>query len=64
MTGVQTCALPIYLPSGSLKELKESIEKILKFPKDITIYPGHGPQTTLENEIPYLEYFMKKISFR
>lgn len=52
------------LPSGSLKEMKESIEKILKFPKDITIYPGHGPQTNLENEIPYLEYFMKKISFR
>lgn len=50
------------LEGGSLSEMSKSIQIILTYPQDIRIYPGHGPQTTLEEEIPYLKYFMKKIS--
>lgn len=29
----------------------ESLNKIKKLPRDLTIYPGHGPNTTLESEL-------------
>ncbi|MBR4830148.1 MAG: MBL fold metallo-hydrolase [Bacilli bacterium] len=35
------------LPHGSLSELKESIEKIMKYDDCITLYPGHGNKTNL-----------------
>ena len=47
------------LPGGSETEMKESIDKIKKFPKDIKLYPGHYEETTLEYEIennPYLKW--------
>lgn len=31
-------------------DLKKSIEKILKLPSDIIIYPGHGEETTVKDE--------------
>ena len=37
--------------------MKESITKIKEYPKDITIYPGHGESTTLEEEIKNNPYF-------
>lgn len=46
------------LPGGSDDDMKESIEKILKYNDDITLYPGHYSTTTLgyekENN-PYLK---------
>ena len=30
------------LEGGDMKEMRKSIEKIKKYPDDITIYPGHG----------------------
>ena len=45
------------LPTGDYNIMKESINKIKKYPKDITIYPGHGDTTTLEHEINYNTYF-------
>ena len=45
------------LPTGNFNIMKESINKIKKYPKDITIYPGHGDSTTLEHEINNNIYF-------
>lgn len=37
------------LPTGNLRELRDSISKILKLDKDIKVYPGHS-DTTIEDE--------------
>lgn len=36
---------------GNEIDMNGSLEKIKKYPKDITIYPGHGLSTTLEYEL-------------
>ena len=38
------------LPGGSEAEMKESIKKILEYPDDIKLYPGHNSNTTLGYE--------------
>ena len=46
------------LPGGSETEMKESIQKILTYPDDVTLYPGHNDSTTLGYEKknnPYLK---------
>ena len=35
----------------------QNIKKIKKYPKETTIYPGHGEPTTLEDEEKFNEYF-------
>ncbi len=45
------------LDTGNIKEMKQSIENIKKYPKETIIYPGHGEKTTLENEIKNNPYF-------
>ena len=45
------------LEGGSESAMMESIEKIKKYDKDITIYPGHGEKTTLGYEINNNPYF-------
>ena len=45
------------LPTGDFSVMKKSINKIKKYLKDITIYPGHGEYTTLEHEIKNNIYF-------
>ena len=45
------------LPESNFNEMLNSIEKIKKYPKDITIYPGHGIKTTLEHEFSNNPYF-------
>ena len=45
------------LPTGSLQEMNNSIEKLLKLDDDITLYTGHYDTTTLGYERtnnPYL----------
>lgn len=40
------------LPGGSKQELLKSInEKLFKLPENVTVYPGHGPATTIGQEI-------------
>ena len=46
------------LEGGNFDKMKDSIRKILTYPKDITIYPGHGPITTLGMEVYTLNYFL------
>lgn len=45
------------LPGGNYNELMQSLEKIKKLPKNIIIYPGHGPVTTLKEELENNPYF-------
>ena len=49
------------LPGGSTFDMRLSIKKILEYPKDITLYPGHYGVTTLENEVPTLGYYLNII---
>ncbi len=37
-------------PYSNPEDMKKSINKILKWDKDIAIYPGHGDKTMLQNE--------------
>lgn len=39
-------------------DMKQSIKKILNYPKDITLMPGHFGVTTLGEEINNLNYFL------
>lgn len=39
------------LPNNDRHSRVESLKKIKKLPVDVTIYPGHGPNTTLESEL-------------
>ena len=47
------------LPYGNHETLIKNIkEKLFKLPPDVTVYPGHGPETTIGSEIegnPYLQ---------
>ena len=45
------------LESGSMKEMKKSIEIIKQYPNKTIIYPGHGEKTTLDIEIKTNPYF-------
>lgn len=47
------------LPTGDFNQMKESINKIKKYPKQTKIYPGHDISTTLEHEIENNIYFKK-----
>ena len=42
-------------PTGDARELSDSLNKLLSMDKDITIYPGHGESSTIEEE--YNNYF-------
>ena len=46
-------------PTGNSFEMEKSLKKIIKYPNDITIYPGHGPNTTLKNEKEN-NYFLRR----
>lgn len=49
------------LPTGDYEEMLKSINKIKKYPHDMTIYPGHGETTTLSHEIENNIYFKENI---
>lgn len=44
------------LPTGNIKEMHTSINKIKTYPKDTIIYPGHGESTILSYELDNNEY--------
>jgi len=44
------------LETANNNEMRESLDKIKKYSKDITIYPGHGEHSTLEHEFMYNYY--------
>lgn len=49
------------LEGGDIKEMMKSIDKIKKYDRDITIYPGHGDETTLGYEMDNNIYFKQMI---
>lgn len=44
------------LPTGSLQQMYESLDKLSLMDPSLTIYPGHGPSTTLKEELKYNPY--------
>ncbi|MBQ8352066.1 MAG: MBL fold metallo-hydrolase [Clostridia bacterium] len=44
------------LPGGRTSELMASLRELGKLPPDTKVYPGHGPQTTIEREKKYNPY--------
>lgn len=46
------------LPTGSIKDMKKSIEKIKEYDDSIKIYNGHGEDTTLKEEKNNNPYFI------
>lgn len=38
------------LPGGNLDELLESIQRLFDLPEEYTVYPGHGPSSTIGTE--------------
>jgi glyoxylase-like metal-dependent hydrolase (beta-lactamase superfamily II) len=38
------------LPGGDSQELNQSLARIFSMDEDITVYPGHGPSTTIRRE--------------
>lgn len=45
------------LPTGNDEEMKKSLKMISKYDTDITIYPGHGEESTLGHEFTNNPYF-------
>lgn len=43
--------------TGSVDDMKHSLEKIYKYSDQITVYPGHGDSTTLGEEKKENQYF-------
>lgn len=51
------------LPGGSQEQLMKSIaQKLLPLGDDVTVYPGHGPATTMERERTTNPFLMGKVS--
>lgn len=46
------------LEGGSFRDTQKSISKILEYPLDIKIYPGHGPTTSLAREKDNLKKYL------
>lgn len=44
------------LPGGSYPTLLQSLQKLKKLPGDYRVFPGHGPETTLEAERRHNSY--------
>jgi glyoxylase-like metal-dependent hydrolase (beta-lactamase superfamily II) len=40
------------LPGGSWPQIQQSLRRLAALDKDITVYPGHGPATTIGDESP------------
>lgn len=46
-------------PFSSGMQMRESLHKILQIKGDFTLYPGHGPNTSLQAERQNLKYFLQ-----
>ena len=45
------------LEGGSIKQMKNSLGMISKYPDDIVLYPGHGDKTILGEEKKHFKYY-------
>jgi glyoxylase-like metal-dependent hydrolase (beta-lactamase superfamily II) len=47
-------------PEGSWQQMEQSLTKIAgTLPKETVVYPGHGPQTTIADELKYNPYLRR-----
>ena len=46
-------------PFSSGEQMRESLHRILQIKGDFTLYPGHGPNTSLQAERQNLKYFLQ-----
>jgi glyoxylase-like metal-dependent hydrolase (beta-lactamase superfamily II) len=47
-------------PEGSWQQMEQSLTKIAgTLPKETIVYPGHGPQTTIADELQYNPYLRR-----
>ncbi len=47
-------------PTGNSKEMEKSLKKIMEFPLETKILPGHGPETSIEYEFNNNIYCKRK----
>ena len=45
------------LPGGDTAAMETSLARVAQLPPDTRVYPGHGPQTTIGAELPWLRGF-------
>ena len=45
------------LPTGNSRKMSSSLAKLKELPKETKIYPGHGPNTTLQLELMLNNFF-------
>lgn len=45
------------LPGGDPRAMERSLERVAALPPQTRVYPGHGPQTTIGAELPWLRGF-------
>lgn len=45
------------LPGGDTVAMEASLRRIAALPPETTVYPGHGPPTTIARELPWLRDF-------
>ena len=48
-------------PFSDGKQMLQSLEKVMQIKEDYTIYPGHGPDTTLKAEQNVIPYWMEQV---
>lgn len=48
-------------PLSSASDMKKSLQKVLEIDKEVTIYPGHGESTSLEEEKRVIPFFISQI---
>jgi len=48
------------LPSGSFRTIKSSLAKLQALKETVIVYPGHGPKTTIGQELRFNRYFQKR----
>ncbi|MEA1893562.1 MAG: MBL fold metallo-hydrolase [Campylobacterota bacterium] len=49
------------LPYSSPSDMKDSLERFKKLSYDKTVYPGHGPTTTIKQEQQYADYWIQNL---
>lgn len=45
------------LPGGDAGQMEASLRRVAALPRETRVYPGHGPPTTIADELPWLEGF-------
>ncbi len=48
-------------PYSDPEAMKQSLKRAMNYPKDVTLYPGHGPKTTLRAEKRNIPYWIEMI---